>query len=199
VCEKSRVIYKHQDSILKFFPIIEPAAASSLHGKLKISLVHAGTKETEPFIIVSKKSFELKDAVFYIRNEKGDTLSVLKPSSESEGYLLCAAGTNSAMSMYAIPPTNFIDSKKIFLLSESRSLYITDRAGNIVDSVVLTGDRMGPSSPYYLREGEKMSGYINAPTAEKLKEKWHPGNFTYIIGGVMLLILIIVLIIRIKK
>jgi len=199
VCEKTRIIYQHKDSILTFVPVIEPAAMSSLQGQLKISLVHTGTKETAPFIIVSKKPFEFKDAVFYIRNEKGDTLSILKPAPETEGLLLCAAGANAATSFYAILPSNFIDSKKLLLLSESRSLYITDKVGNIVDSVVLIGEKTGPSSPYYLREGGKMTGYINAPPVEKLQEKWYDGNFTYIIGGALLLILIIVLIIRIKK
>ena len=199
VRERTRRIYMPKDSIVSISPVIVPASASSLKDKIRITAVGTGMGNDKPFIILTKKSFETKQAVFYVLNEKSDTLGIINTSGNSEGLFLFAETGEEYLKAYQIPESNFFSTKNIAHLSESKAIYITDNEGNMVDSLNISPENSGISAPYYLRKGDVIKSYVSRPLRDEIYEKWYNTIFTKIIAASLLLIVIIALIIRYKK
>jgi len=157
--ETRRTIHHSDSSLISLHPIYEKVDVAAHKGMYSFGIIGTGSLNSLRFIEIAR-SAKIQYNKLYIQNTHGDTVLEVSPSLNNDKIIVC---DDTSAFRKSFPTTTLYINQSRFssYWKESTSLYVTDSAGNILDSVYLQGDI--DMIPYFVRTGNIMNGSFSKP------------------------------------
>jgi hypothetical protein len=158
-----RILADVGDTLVRITPIVQRVGASKSGGGLRMLAMGMGGDGGSPYLALEGKGGRSVMGGFWLLNERGDTLAAVTPEQGVKGIVFLARDTSYVRRMYPGRVLNLLPAPGLEGLPASTTLYLKDAAGDLIDSVNIRTGSMGLLQPHYMRDGERMAGFLSPP------------------------------------